>query len=90
MQVEKQIVVLNKLGLHARAATKLVKLCNRFESQIILAKGEQEVNAKSIMGILMLAATQGTHLTIKAQGDDANNAVAQISGLFERLFDEGE
>lgn len=90
MHVHLDIVVKNKLGLHARAATKLVKLCQRYESHITLSKAQQSVDCKSIMGVLMLAATQGTQLTLQAQGDDAQEAANQVADLFARLFDEAQ
>ena len=90
MIVEKKIIVINKLGLHARAAAKLVKLSAGFDSTIKLHSGEKEVDAKSIMGVLMLAATQGTELKMIVDGEDAELAAENISVLFEDCFGEGE
>ncbi|MEJ2177672.1 MAG: HPr family phosphocarrier protein [Gammaproteobacteria bacterium] len=80
--IEAEVPIINKLGLHARAASKLVKLTAGFESSIKLIGKNQEVDAKSIMGILMLAATQGTEIKIIADGPDEEDAVAAISGMF--------
>ena len=90
MIVEKKIIVINKLGLHARAAAKLVKLSAGFDSSIKLHSDEKEVDAKSIMGVLMLAATQGTELNMIVDGEDAELATENISVLFEDCFGEGE
>ncbi|NKB78205.1 MAG: HPr family phosphocarrier protein [Gammaproteobacteria bacterium] len=88
--MEKEVEVINKLGLHARAAAKLVKLCANYESHIMLYKGEKGVDAKSIMGVLMLAATQGTTLSLHVEGGDAEDASDSILALFGGCFDEGE
>lgn len=84
------IIVSNKLGLHARASAKLVKLAGRFASQIELEKGEKRINAKSIMGVMMLAASQGTQLTLIAIGEDEIEAVEAIMELFANKFGEEE
>ena len=88
--VERQIEVVNKLGLHARAASKLVKLTAGFESSIKLTGRGQEVDAKSIMGILMLAAPQGTSLELKVEGSDEIEAAEAVTELFADCFGEGE
>jgi len=88
--IEAEIPIINKLGLHARAASKLVKLTAGFESSIKLIGKNQEVDAKSIMGILMLAATQGTEIKIIADGPDEKDAVTAISGMFAECFGEDE
>lgn len=90
MRVLKQIQVINKLGLHARAAARLVRLCSDYESVIVLHNGEKSVDAKSIMGVMMLAATQGSSLELVVEGDDAEAASEEIVALFENYFDEGE
>jgi phosphocarrier protein HPr len=87
--VEKEIVVSNKLGLHARASAKLVQLVQDFKSTIWLVSAGREVNAKSIMGVMMLAAGIGTPLTLRAEGPDEVDAVDAVAALFERKFDEG-
>jgi phosphocarrier protein len=81
--------IVNALGLHARAAAQLVKLANRFKSDVFLVKDEQEVNGKSIMGVLMLAATQGTRVTVRTEGEDCEPALRAIGELFEDGFGEG-
>jgi phosphocarrier protein len=78
----------NKLGLHARAAALLVKTANRFVSNVSLEKDGLEVNGKSIMGILMLAATRGTRITLKAEGKDAEQAIETLGKLIENKFGE--
>jgi phosphocarrier protein HPr len=87
---QKEIVISNKLGLHARAAAKLVQLCARFSSPVFLHCKGKEINGKSILGVMMLAAGKGTPLTLKAEGIDAEEAVAAVAELFDRKFDEGE
>ena len=88
--IEIEIPVINKLGLHARAASKLVKLTAGFASDIKFIKQGQEVDAKSIMGILMLAATQGTVLRLMVQGADEQQAATAIKEMFADCFGEGE
>lgn len=99
MRVTKNITVINKLGLHARAAAKLVKLAGGFSSAINLCitevAGEQNAkeknaDAKSIMGVMMLAATQGSELVLTADGDDAQVAAETVCELFADCFGEGE
>ena len=90
MRVEKQLEVINKLGLHARAAALLVRKCSGFDSQITLSKGDNSVDAKSIMGVMMLAAAQGTELQLAVEGDDAELAADTVTQLFENYFEEGE
>jgi phosphocarrier protein len=87
--VEREIVVSNKLGLHARASAKLVQLVQGFKSTVWLVGGGREVNAKSIMGVMMLAAGIGTPLTLRAEGPDEDAALEAVAALFERKFDEG-
>jgi phosphocarrier protein len=89
-KAEATAVVKNARGLHARAATKLVQLSSKFPCEIALAKQGHEVNAKSIMGVLMLVAPKGTAVTIRAKGERAAEAVAAIVQLFEQYFDLGE
>ena len=88
--VTTNITIINKLGLHARAAAKLVKLCASFDSDIDIEKEGQRVNCKSIMGVMMLAASCGSVVTLFADGDDADKAVLAITDLFNRRFDEDE
>ena len=84
------IVVSNKLGLHARAAAKLTQLGGQFKSDIHIAKGAKRVNAKSIMGVMMLAAGTGSTVTVDAVGDDEARALTDIQALFDDKFGEGQ
>ncbi|MBI4368263.1 MAG: HPr family phosphocarrier protein [Candidatus Omnitrophica bacterium] len=86
--VEKKFVIRNKLGLHARPAALLVRVANRFKSEITLQKGKQKVNGKSIMGVMMLAAGPGSHLTVYIAGPDAVRAMAEIEKLIHNNFGE--
>lgn len=88
--IESTIPIINKLGLHARAASKLVKLTAGFSSAIQIVANHQQVDAKSIMAILMLAATQGTTLTLYVDGEDEMAAAEAIANLFADCFGEGE
>lgn len=85
---EQELKIINKLGLHARAAAKLVTLASRFSAEIQLRKDERTVNGKSIMGVLMLAAAQGSQITVQAEGEDANEALAGIAELIADRFGE--
>jgi phosphocarrier protein HPr len=88
--IEHDIEIKNKLGLHARAAAKLVHTAARFRCDIKIRKGDEEVDGKSILGILLLAAARGTIITIKANGEDEGDAVAAIEKLIDAKFDEVE
>ena len=88
--VEKSVMIVNELGLHARAATKLVQLASKYPCDVTLTKDGHEVNGKSIMGVLMLVASKGTTVTIKAKGDKAAEAVAAIIALIDDKFGEGK
>lgn len=90
MPASKDIPIINKLGLHARAAAKLVHTAARFSSDIKLRKGTEEVDAKSILGILLLAAAKGTMVTITAAGSDEQEALDSIERLILGKFDEVE
>ena len=81
MEAQKEIVIKNKTGLHARPAALFVQIANKFESDITITKEDQEVNGKSIMGILMLAAEKGAKVTILAEGNDAEKAVEELSNI---------
>lgn len=85
---EKKIQVINRLGLHARPAALLVQKASKFQSEIRLVKDEYELNAKSIMSVMMLAAEMGSFITIKAWGEDEVQAVEEIARLFEEKFGE--
>jgi phosphocarrier protein HPr len=86
----KSVEIINKLGLHARAAAKLTQIAGSFQSEIWLSRSGRRVNAKSIMGVMMLAAGQGTTVLIEAKGDDADAAVAALMKLIADKFGEGE
>jgi phosphocarrier protein len=88
--ITKEIEIKNKLGLHARAAAKLVHTAARFKSSIKIKKGDEEVDGKSILGILLLAAGKGSIITVRAEGEDEAEAVAAIEQLIEGKFDESE
>lgn len=85
---EQAVVVANRLGIHARPAAMLVQKASKFKSEIRLIKGELEVNAKSIMGVMMLAAERGSKLLIRAFGEDEALAVAELLKVFESKFNE--
>ncbi|MDH4225574.1 MAG: HPr family phosphocarrier protein [Deltaproteobacteria bacterium] len=85
-----QVVITNKLGLHARAAAKLVQLSNQFDSKISLGKENQQADAKSIMEVLMLTGTKDTLVTVTAEGTDESAALDEVLGLIRDKFGEGE
>ena len=87
---ERNIEIKNKLGLHARAAAKLVHTSARFKCDIKIRKGDEEVDGKSILGILLLAAGRGSTITVRANGEDENEALDAIQELIDRKFDEVE
>jgi len=82
--------VCNRLGLHARAATKLVNLAARFPCEIMVSRDGQTANAKSVMGVLLLCGARGARLEVRAEGEQADLAVAQIGALIENRFGEEE
>ncbi len=84
------VEIINKLGLHARASAKLTQLAGAFKSEVWLSRSGRRVNAKSIMGVMMLAAGKGASVTIEAEGDDAEAALAALRKLIADKFDEGE
>src|SRR5439155_20019689 len=87
-KITKEITILNRLGLHARPSAMFVKVCNRHKSDIWIEKDGEQVNGKSIMGLMMLAAGQGSKLLVTCTGSDAERAVQEIEALVERRFDE--
>ena len=87
---EHDLTISNKLGLHARASAKLVQLLQGYKSSVWLRCRGREVNAKSIMGVMMLAAGIGTPVTLRVDGPDEEAALAALVDLFERKFDEGQ
>lgn len=88
--IEKQLEITNKKGLHARAAAKLINLTHNFEADVYVIRGDNEVNGKSILGLLMLAAHQGSWLTIRCDGSDEVEAMESITKLIESKFEESE
>jgi len=88
--IRKEIDIINKLGLHARAAAKFVTTASQFGSDVHLAHNGREVNGKSIMGVMMLAAGQGARLTLTADGEDESEAVEALEGLVQDCFGEDE
>ncbi len=84
------VEIINKLGLHARAASKFVKLASRFESTVMLRKGKAEANGKSIMGVMMLAASKGSQLELLVDGADETVAMSALIELIGDYFGEGE
>jgi len=88
--LQRTVTINNKLGLHARAAAKLVNTAGRFSSSVKLYNGSKTADAKSIMGIMMLAASQGTELTLIVDGDDEAEAAESVVTLIDDLFGEGE
>ena len=84
----REFVVINKLGIHARPAAMFVKIANRFGCSIMVEKDGEEVNGKSIMGLMMLAAGPGTKLYVTCEGDDSEGALNEIEALIKRKFDE--
>ena len=87
--IERDLVINNRLGLHARATAKLVQLLSSYRSNCTLTAKGREVNAKSIMGVMLLAAGQGTHVKLRVDGDDEQDAADAVQALFDRRFDEG-
>jgi phosphocarrier protein len=90
MEASRDVEIINKLGMHARAAAKFVKLASSFESDIDIQKDSRRVNAKSIMGVMMLAANKGSTVTIHANGDDADKSLDALEQLINDRFDEDE
>ena len=88
--IEEQITICNKLGLHARAAAKFVATASEFEAEIEIEKDGKRVNGKSIMGVMMLAASKGTDIKIFAEGNDADQAMTKIKQLVLDRFGEDE
>ena len=86
--ITKKLTILNKLGLHARAAAKVVSMANEFESTIIITKDGKNADARSIMKLLMLSASQGSRINIEVDGTDQKDAMKSIEKLFNNKFDE--
>jgi len=88
MTVERKVVIVNANGLHARPAAEIVKIATRFKSDITMSRDDLEVNAKSIMGVMMLAAECGAELLVRATGPDEEAAVEALAALIARKFGE--
>ncbi len=87
--LEKVLVVQNKMGIHARPAAMIVRLTSKFRGEVFFDKDEEQVNGKSIMGLMMLAAGRGSKIRVQAQGPEAEQLIKDLEALFERKFDEG-
>lgn len=87
---EREVIIANKLGLHARAAAKLVTVASGYASEVELTRDDQKINAKSIMGVMMLAAAKGTTLLLTTDGDDETAAADELVALIEGKFGEAE
>ena len=88
--IKQDIEIINKLGLHARASSKLTQTASQFASEIWIEKSGRKVNAKSIMGVMMLAAAKGSNVTLEASGADEAEAMAALQALINDYFGEGE
>jgi len=88
--IKESIEIINKLGLHARASTKFTQTASQFKSEVWVEKNGRRVNAKSIMGVMMLAAAKGTIIQIEANGEDEVAAIEAIKALINNYFGEGE
>ena len=88
--IQQELEIINKLGLHARASAKLTQLAAKFQSDVWLTRNARRVNAKSIMGVMMLAAGIGAKVTLEADGPDENDCVAALAALINDKFGEGE
>ena len=87
---QQDILIINKLGLHARASAKLTQLASGFKCEVMLSRGNRRVNAKSIMGVMMLAAAKGTTINIETNGADETEAMQALLALINDYFGEGE
>lgn len=88
--ISKKVTIINKLGLHARAASKLVNKANQFESDVFIDKQGNRINAKSIMGVMMLAASKGTEILLEVDGGDEEDCMMAVIQLIEDRFEETE
>jgi phosphotransferase system HPr (HPr) family protein len=86
--IERETEIVNRLGLHARAAAKLVHTAGAFQSRVTLSKDGEEVDAKSILGLLLLAAGQGSRVTVRCNGEDENTAIEAVTRLITNRFEE--
>ena len=88
--LQREAEIINKLGLHARASAKLTQVAGRFQSQVWVSRSGRRVNAKSIMGVMMLAAAMGSKVTVETDGPDEQQAMDAVTGLIAARFEEGE
>ena len=88
--LQQDVLIINKLGLHARASAKLTQLASGFKCEVMLSRNQRRVNAKSIMGVMMLAAAKGTTIGIETSGEDEADAMQAILNLVNNHFGEGE
>lgn len=88
--LERKIEIINKLGLHARAATKLSNLANRYESRVMISFNDKQVDVKSIISLMLLAATKGSEVTLVTEGNDEEEAMDALCDLINDKFGEGE
>ena len=90
MRLEKTLLIVNKLGLHARAATQLAKLANQFDAQVTVVQGEKSASANSVLGLMMLESSQGKEVQVISEGQDAEQALAAVEKLIVEKFNEDE
>ena len=90
MRIEKSLTIVNKLGLHVRAATQLVQLANQFDAEVILQKGDKQANANSVLGLMMMESHQGEQVTVISEGPDAEAAMDAVEALIAGRFNEDE
>ena len=88
--IQQELEIINKLGLHARASAKLTQLAAKFKSEVWMTRNKRRVNAKSIMGVMMLAAGKGSMVLLEAEGEDEKEAFAALEQLIQDKFGEGE
>jgi phosphocarrier protein len=87
-KIEKEIMIINRLGLHARPAAMFVRIASRYRSEVWVEKEGEQINGKSIMGLMMLAAGQGSKLTIRCEGADADKVMEELEELIQKKFNE--
>ena len=88
VKIKRELIIINKLGIHARPAAMFVRVANQFACDVFVEKDGERINGKSIMGLMMLAAGPGSKLVLHAEGDDAAKAVHELEALIKRKFDE--
>ena len=87
-KIKKEITIINRLGLHARPAAMFVRIATRYRSEVWVKKEDEEINGKSIMGLMMLAAGQGSKLLIRCEGPDADKVMEELEELIQQKFNE--